>query len=71
MANPRVHVLWLPKYAARDASPAKRIWGLLKNAVAANRLASSIDDLTTAAHRFFYRLAPHLIPIPALLPCAA
>ena len=70
-ANPRVYVLWLPNYAAHDANPAERIWGLLKNAVAANRLAGSIDDLTTAAHRFFDRLAPHSILLPAPLPLAA
>jgi transposase len=65
-ANPRVQVLWLPKYAAHDANPAERIWGLLKDAVAANRLAGSIDELTAAAHRFFDRLAPHPVLLPVL-----
>lgn len=67
-AHPRVQVLWLPKYAAHDANPAERIWGLMKDAVAANRLAGSIDELTAAAHRFFDRLAPHPVLLPAPLP---
>ena len=65
-AHPRVQVLWLPKYAAHDANPAERIWGLMKDAVAANRLAGSIAELTAAAHRFFDRLAPHPVPLPVL-----
>jgi len=64
-AHPRVAVLWLPRYAAHDANPVERIWGLLKDAVAANRLAGSIDELTAAAHRFFDRLAPHPLLLPA------
>jgi transposase len=62
-AHPRVRVLWLPRYAAHDANPAERIWGLMKGAIAANRLAGSITDLTRAARRFFAHLAPH--PVPA------
>ena len=58
-ANPRVSVLWLPRYAAHDANPAERLWGLLKGEVAANRLAGSITELTTAARRFFASLKPH------------
>ena len=65
-ANPRVAVLWLPRYAAHDANPAERIWGLLKGEVAANRLAGSITALTAAARRFFATLAPHPVP-PAFL----
>jgi transposase len=72
-AHPRVRVLWLPRYAAHDANPAERVWGLMKDAVAANRLAGSIDDLTAAAHRFFDHLAPHPVPLPVLgtVPLAA
>jgi hypothetical protein len=66
-ANPRVRVLWLPTYAAHDANPVERIWGLMKDAVAANRLAGSIEELTAAAHRFFADLAAH----PTSLPLAA
>ncbi len=62
-ANPRVAVLWLPKYAAHDANPTERIWGLMKGAVAANRLAGTITELTVAARRFFADLPPH--PVPA------
>ncbi len=62
-AHPRVTVLWLPKYAAHDANPAERIWGLMKDDVAANRLAGTLAELTAAAHRFFATLPPH--PVPA------
>jgi len=70
-AHPRVQVLWLPRYAAHDANPAERIWGLMKDAVAADRLAGSIDELTAAAHRFFDRLAPHPVLLPAPVPLRA
>jgi transposase len=66
-AHPRVHVLWLPTYAGHDDNPAERIWGLMKDKVAANRLAGSIDELITAARRFFRDLTPH----PTALPVAA
>jgi hypothetical protein len=49
----------LPKYAAHELNPAERIWGLMKSAVAADRLAGSIEALVAAAHRFFAELAPH------------
>lgn len=61
-AHPRVAVLWLPRYAAHDANPAERIWGLMKDDVAANRLAGSIAVLTATAHRYFATLAPHPVP---------
>ncbi len=66
-ANPRIRVLWLPKYAAHDANPVERIWGLMKDEVAANRLAGSIEELTAAAHRFF----ADLVAPPVSLPLAA
>lgn len=66
-ANPRVEVLWLPKYAGHEDNPAERIWGLMKDKVAANRLAGSIDQLVSAAQRFFTELGPH----PTNLPVAA
>lgn len=58
-ANPRVQVRWLPKYAAHEVNPAERIWGLMKDKVAANRLAGSIEELVVAARRFFADLTPH------------
>jgi len=67
VAHPRVQVLWLPKYAAHEANPVERIWGLMKSAVAADRLAGSIEELTAAARRFFSDLTPH----PVLLPIAS
>lgn len=66
-AHPRVTLLWLPKYAAHENNPAERIWGLMKSAVAADRLAGSMTELVAAACRFFTDLAPH----PDTLPAAA
>src|SRR5262249_30333234 len=63
-AHPRVTVLWLPKYAAHEINPAERIWGLMKSAVAADRLAGSIEELVAAARRFFTDLAPHPVKLP-------
>jgi len=63
-ANPRVRVLWLPTYAAHDANPVERIWGLMKDKVAANRLAGSIEELTASAHRFFADIAAHPVSLP-------
>lgn len=70
-AHPRVQVLWLPKYAAHEANPAERIWGLMKDDVAANRLASSIDDLVEAARRFFRAMAPHPVALPSVAAVSA
>ncbi len=62
--HPRVQVLWLPKYAAHEVNPAERIWGLMKDDVAANRLAGSIGQLVAAARRFFQELSPHPVALP-------
>ncbi len=67
-ANPRVSVLWLPKYAAHDANPVERRWGLMRDAGAANRLAGTIAELTLAARRFFATLRPHPVPDSFLAP---
>ena len=61
-AQARFRVLWLPKYSAHEHNPIERIWGLLKDAVAANRLHGSIDELVAAAERFF---ATTSFPAPA------
>lgn len=58
-ANPRVEVLWLPKYAAHEVNPIERIWGLMKDKVAANRLAGNLGVVVAAANRFFLELEPH------------
>jgi len=63
-AHPRVQALWLPTYAAHQANPTERIWGLLKTAVAANRLAGNMDELVLAARQFFTELAPHPVQLP-------
>lgn len=48
----RVRLLWLPKYTAHEYNPIERGWGLLKDAVAANRLHGSRDELVAMADRF-------------------
>jgi transposase len=63
-AHPRVQVLWLPKYAAHEANPVERIWGLMKDDVAANRLAGSMEDLTAKARRFLAGLVAHPVALP-------
>ena len=72
----RFRPLWLPKYAAHEHNPIERCWGLLKDAVAANRLAGSIDSLVAEAERFLTQkrfAAPHPLPAtqPVRLPQAA
>ena len=39
-------------HAAHGENPVKRVWGLMKDAVAANRLAGSMEDVGRAATRF-------------------
>lgn len=58
----RCRFLWLPKYSAHEHNPIERVWGLMKDAVAANRLHGSIDSLVAEADRFFATTAfnaPH------------
>jgi len=70
-ARPRVQALWLPKYAAHEVNPAERIGGLLKSAIAANRLAGTLAALVAAAHRFFHDLPLYPIAFPQPQPALA
>ena len=68
----RVRLLWLPKYAAHEHNPIERVWGILKDKIAANRLHGSIDALAQEADRFLAEArfrAPH--PAPRTLAEAA
>jgi hypothetical protein len=68
----RFRFRWLRKYSVHEHNPIERIGGLLKDAVAANRLHGSIDRLVAEADRYFATTAfraPH--PYPALLDPAA
>jgi transposase len=58
-AHPRAQLLWLPKYAAHEANPVERIWGLLKGDVAADRLEGDLATLVAHARRFCAGLPPH------------
>jgi transposase len=71
----RFRLLWLPKYAAHEHNPIERVWGLLKDAVAANRLHGSIEALVSEAERFFatrhFQAPPPLtVPAPSLAQAA-
>ena len=63
-AHPRAQLLWLPTYAAHEANPVERIWGLLKSDVAADRLEGDLATLVGHARRFCADLAPHPVKPP-------
>jgi transposase len=65
MAHPRAQLLWLPTYAAHEANPVERIWGLLKSDVAADRLEGNLATLVGHARQFCAELAPHPVKQPA------
>jgi transposase len=70
----RFRVLWLPKYSAHEHNPIERVWGLLKDHVAANRLYGSIDLLVTQAERYLTETpfcAPYPVDQPAPAPAPA
>jgi transposase len=70
----RFQLLWLPKYAAHEHNPIERVWGRLKDAVAANRLHGSVDALAAEAGRFLTATtfkAPHPAATPATPPARA
>ena len=68
-AHARFRVLWLPKYAAHEHNPIERVWGLLKDNVAANRLHGSIDLLVARAERYL-RETRFRAPRPAHQPAS-
>jgi hypothetical protein len=57
-------LLWLPTYAAHRANPVERIWGLLKDAVAADRLEGDLTALVAHIRRFCAELAPYPVKPP-------
>jgi len=67
----RFRLLWRPKDRAHEHNPIERCWGLMKDAVAANRLHGSLDALVAAADRFFAQTrfqAPHPLPTAVITP---
>lgn len=69
----RFRLLWLPKYTAHEHNPIERVWGLLKAAVAANRLHGSIELLVAQAERYLSETrfrAPHPANQTAAAPAA-
>jgi transposase len=68
----RIRLLWLPTYSAHEHNPIGRVWGLMKDTIAVNRLHGTIDALAQEADRFLAEArfrAPH--PAPAALAEAA
>jgi hypothetical protein len=59
----------LPSHnTAHEHNPIERVWGLLKDVVAANRLQGSIEALAAEAERFFATRrfqAPHPLTVAA------
>ena len=51
LLQPRVQVVWLPKYSP-DMNPIERFWLFLKNQVYANRLFPSLPALLTQLQRW-------------------
>jgi len=66
----RFELLWLPKYTAHEHNPIERVWGLLKDTVAANRLHGSIDALVAVAERYL-TTTPFRAPYPEAAPVSA
>jgi transposase len=66
----RFELLWLPKYTAHEHNPIERVWGLLKDKVAANRLHGSIEALVAVAECFLTTTS-FRAPYPAAAPAAA
>jgi transposase len=70
-----VRLLWLPKYTAHEHNPIERVWGLLKDKIAANRLHGSIEALVAEAERYLaetrFRAPRPAAPAVASLPEAA
>ncbi|HUS13498.1 MAG TPA: IS630 family transposase, partial [Chloroflexia bacterium] len=60
----RFQLLWLPKYSAHEYNPIERVWGLLKDTIAANRLHGSSDALVASADEYFARTT-FSVPHPA------
>jgi transposase len=72
-AHARFRLLWLPKYSAHEHNPIERVWGLMKDKVAANRLQGSIEALAEEAERFLAETrcrAPHPATDRATSPAA-
>jgi transposase len=63
----RFQVAWRPKYTAHEHNPIERVWGLLKEHVAANRLHGSIEALVASAERYLAQ-TPFRAPCPTTVP---
>ena len=56
--QPRVHLVFLPKYSAADFNPVEKVWWLLKGVISANWLYKNVAEIETEVHRFFQRFSP-------------
>lgn len=55
--HPRLELVWLPKGSPK-LNPVERIWGKLKDRVAADRWYGTLQALRQAAERFLDSLSP-------------
>ena len=55
--HPRIQLVWLPTGSPK-LNPVERIWGKLKDQVAANRWHGTPDRIRTVAERFLDSLSP-------------
>lgn len=58
--NPRMKLLFLPKYSPQF-NPTEKVWWFLKNRIFANRCHASFDDIVQIIHKFFTKLKPENI----------
>ncbi len=51
--QPRLQLLYLPTYSGHQLNPVEKVWGVLKNHIAANRSYPSLAALDRAIGRYF------------------
>lgn len=56
--QPRLQLLYLPTYSGHQLNPVEKVWGVLKNHIAANRSYKSLAELDRAIHRYFAAFTP-------------
>jgi len=54
--NPSLHLVYLPTYSGHKLNPVEKVWGVLKDNIAANRSFKSLAELDQAVRRFFREL---------------
>ena len=52
-AHSRLQLVYLPTYSGHRLNPVEKVWGDLKDDIAANRCFKSLAELEQAIHRYF------------------